>query len=154
MNVELSKATLAMYMERLSSLTREQVESASRKTIDEWDQPSKMPPLKFILDRTGPSPKLLAEQAWAFVEPYVEKNWHPDLGWAPGKDKALTPAMLYAIRQTGGLTRIYNEASPYVRKDFIAAFERFTIETGAQMLLAASEARHRLALGAAELEGE
>lgn len=117
-----------------------------------------MPPLKFILDRAGESPKLLAEQAWEFVEPLVEKNWYPDgMGWMNGAEKKLSSAMHYAIRQCGGENRIANEASPFVRKEFIAAFERFTTEGGEQVRLSKGQAESimkRIDSAKKELEDE
>ncbi len=108
-----------------------------------------MPPLKFILDRAGESPKLLAEQAWTFVEPLVEQNWYADgLGWMNDAQKKLTPAMSYAIRSCGGESRIATELSPFVRRDFIAAFERFNAEGGEQTRLLAAESPRK------ELRGE
>ena len=50
-NVELSKATAEIYLERFLRLTPEELEEAVRRTIDEWTEASKMPPLSFILDR-------------------------------------------------------------------------------------------------------
>lgn len=50
-NVEISEATQAVYLERLLKLTGEQMSRAGSKTIEEWTEASKMPPLAFILAR-------------------------------------------------------------------------------------------------------
>ena len=50
--VEISEATLAVYLERLQILNASQIAEAGRRTIDEWTEASKMPPLSFILERT------------------------------------------------------------------------------------------------------
>lgn len=51
-NVELSKATMAVYVERLSKLSSERIRQATTRTIEDWTEPSKMPPLPFILERS------------------------------------------------------------------------------------------------------
>ena len=50
--VEISEATLAVYLERLQVLSASQIAEAGKRTIDEWTEASKMPPLAFILERT------------------------------------------------------------------------------------------------------
>ena len=50
--VELSEASQAIYLERLYRLNASQIAEAGRRTIDEWTEASKMPPLAFILERT------------------------------------------------------------------------------------------------------
>jgi hypothetical protein len=136
-NVELPEATIVVYLERLLQLTPEQLAEATRRTIEEWDRPSMMPPLKFILDRAGNNPKLEAEKAWERWE-RLSGAWYPDgLGWQNGVDKELTPAMQYAIRQCGGEHRmIYcsEESFPFIRRQFLESHERFQVEGGAQQL--------------------
>jgi hypothetical protein len=51
MNVELAEATQAVYLERLRQLSAEQMKTAANRTIEEWNKPSMMPPLAFILER-------------------------------------------------------------------------------------------------------
>src|SRR5262245_62108882 len=52
-NVELSEQTQAVYLEYLMRLTDEQLACAGRLTIEEWTEPSKMPPIPFIVERAG-----------------------------------------------------------------------------------------------------
>ncbi len=52
-NVKLGEATLAVYLERLRQLSAEQITTAANRTIEEWNKPSMMPPLAFILERCG-----------------------------------------------------------------------------------------------------
>ena len=49
--VEISEATQAVYLERLMQLTGSQIREAGQRTIDEWHEASKMPPVSFILQR-------------------------------------------------------------------------------------------------------
>jgi len=51
-NVELSKATMAVYVERMDRLSSERIRQATTRTIEDWAEPSKMPPLSFILERS------------------------------------------------------------------------------------------------------
>lgn len=51
-NVELSKATIAIYVERLGKLSSERIRQATTRTIDDWREASKMPPLSFIIERS------------------------------------------------------------------------------------------------------
>src|SRR5262252_867258 len=51
-NVQLSEATMAIYAERLVKLTAHQIGRGTTRTIDVWTEPSKMPPLAFILERS------------------------------------------------------------------------------------------------------
>lgn len=59
-NVEISEATAAAYLEQLISLSTAQMAVATTKTIREWVEPSKMPPIAFILERgyAGISPEV------------------------------------------------------------------------------------------------
>lgn len=51
--MELSKETVAVYLYELAHVPAQDFEEVGRRTIREWDQPSKMPPLAFILDRVA-----------------------------------------------------------------------------------------------------
>ena len=61
-NVELSEATLAVYLERLSKLTKPQMDQATSRTIEEWQESSKMPTLAFILERSYIQPAMVTAQ--------------------------------------------------------------------------------------------
>ena len=50
-NVTLGKPTMAVYLERLGQLSSVQILRATRRTIEEWTEPSKMPPLSYIIAR-------------------------------------------------------------------------------------------------------
>ena len=50
-NVAISPETVDVYAEELSSLTKAQVDTARARTIREWDKPSQMPTIPFILER-------------------------------------------------------------------------------------------------------
>ena len=56
--VELAAATQAVYLERLRALSQIEMRTAGERTIREWAEPSKMPPLAFILERIVKQPQL------------------------------------------------------------------------------------------------
>ena len=145
MNVEISEASQGVYLDRLRQLSPEQMTEATRRTIDEWREPSKMPPLAFILDRAGVNPQLAAEAAWETVHRLISRHWYADgIGWTQDADKKLTPAMRYAIRQCGGEHRMaYSEEKdfPWIRKTFLEAHTRFAVEGGQQVALSHQEAK-------------
>jgi len=66
-----------------------------------------------------------ANQAWEWIRWFATHNWHPDIGLynhAP----AIPPRIDYAMRQVGGLRIIAacgDAQLPFVRKDFMEAFE-------------------------------
>lgn len=131
-NVSLEEATQAVYVERLLELDGNAFMVAVTRTIDDWDRPSLMPPLPFILARSGASPQLQAEQDYAAVMKTFE-GWYPDLG-QPVTD-GLPPAAQYALRQIGGFHRIAQtkyEDVDFQRRAFMEAHQRFTAEGGAQ----------------------
>lgn len=133
-SVTLPEATLAIYLEMLINLTPEAIKQASIRTTMEWDRPHMMPPISYILERSGQSPKLRAEQAWEAVQRFVYKNWHPDIGFT--STARLDPGSDYAVRQCGGLARIHDAAEDtfsFIRKDFLQAYERFVVEGGEQV---------------------
>lgn len=143
-NVEIEEPTQAVYVERLVTLSRAEFDLAVRHTIDEWDRPHLMPPLAFILARTGGNVKLAAEQAWELAWKLVKRDWYADgIGWVAGSQGKLTPAMQYAIRQCGGEFRMAyadEESFPFIRRDFIQSHERFSLEDGEQVRLTQGEA--------------
>ena len=51
-SVEIGVSTEAVYLEILRKLSAEQIAEAGHRTIVEWTEPSKMPTLAFILERT------------------------------------------------------------------------------------------------------
>lgn len=136
-NVTLPRLTQVTYLEALLPMSRERMELATQRTILEWAEPSKMPPVKFIRDRSGSSPELEAEQAWEWTLLYVRRFWHIDVGPYPDAPK-IPPAIDYAIRQAGGLSRIAyhsDQVADFVRKGFLEAHVRYTKEGGAQTLM-------------------
>lgn len=143
-NVGISPETVAVYAAELAKLSQTQLDSAVARTISEWPEASKLPPLKFILDRAGDNAKLLAEQAWELAWKLVKRDWYSDgIGWVNGSDKKLTAAMQYAIRACGGEYRMAystEEEFPFIRKDFLVAHERFALEGGDQVRLTHAEA--------------
>lgn len=144
-NVEIAKETQGVYAAELATLTVEQLDLAVSRTVREWDKASMMPPLAFILARAGTDAKLLAEQAWELAWKLVKRDWYADgIGWVDGAEKKLTPAMQYAIRQCGGEYRMAyednEESFPFMRRDFLAAHERFAREGGEQVRLSQGEA--------------
>lgn len=147
-NVAIGPETVALYAAELASLTREQLDAAVGRTIREWDKPSQMPTLAFILARSGGNAQLLAEQAWEMAWKLVKRDWYADgIGWVAGAREKLTPAMQYAIRQCGGEYRMaYSDEKdfPFVRRDFLAAHERFALEGGEQVRLTHAEAKNFL----------
>lgn len=143
-NVAVADETVALYAAELSTLTREQLDAAIGRTIREWDKPSQMPTLAFILARAGDNTKLLAEQAWELAWKLVKRDWYSDgIGWVAGAAEKLTPAMQYAIRQCGGEYRMAysdEEGFPFLRRDFLLAHERFETEGGEQVRLTQGDA--------------
>lgn len=144
-NVAVPEETIAVYASELATLTREQLDMATVRTIREWEKPSQMPTLAFILDRSGIDKTLLAEQAWELAWKLVRRDWYSDgIGWVNGAEKKLTPAMQYAIRQCGGEYRMAycdEETFPFIRRDFLESHERFALEDGDQVRLTAGEAK-------------
>lgn len=51
--VEISETTQAVYLERIRQLSPTEIQTATSRTLEEWSEASKMPPLAFILERTG-----------------------------------------------------------------------------------------------------
>lgn len=51
MNVELSKATLAVYLEQLSKFSYEALSAGIDRTIKAWDKPHMVPPIAYIIAR-------------------------------------------------------------------------------------------------------
>ena len=67
-SVELSEATQAVYLERLTKLSGEQMRTAGERTIEEWAKSCQMPPLAFMLDRCGPYQELPHHHMPSFKE--------------------------------------------------------------------------------------
>jgi hypothetical protein len=133
---------MAGYLEVLVELEPDALKAATKRTISEWDRPSMMPPIKFILERTGVNPTLLSEQAWDWIQVYVRKHWHVDIGHFQGAPQ-IPPATDYAVRQVGGLARIAYRSdrdTDFVRKGFLDAHQRFTAEDGEQLKLSHADA--------------
>lgn len=148
MTVELSEATVAIYLERMLPLTPEQIEKAGNRVIDEWREPHKMPPWAFFKERIGVNAQLLAEQEWEMAWKLVKRDWYADgIGWVNDAQKKLTPAMCYAIRQCGGEPKMAYASEkdfPFLRKTFLEAHERFSVEGGEQTRLTHGEAKQLL----------
>jgi hypothetical protein len=81
--------------------------------------------------------KVEANAAWNWVSNYTSNFWHPNIG--PYKNApAIPPRIEYAIRQVGGLRRIYThnyESEPFMRRDFIEALRLapLAVEMGPQL---------------------
>lgn len=145
-NVVLAEETMIVYRDVLAQIPKDQLDAAGWLTIRQWDRPHLMPPLAFILGRVAGDAQLAAEQAWVFVESHVRKHFYADgIGWLDGQAERLTPPMAYALRQIGGPYRLAYEATPeqlhFLRRDFIAAFERFVEAGGEQLALTRDEAK-------------
>ncbi len=81
--VDLSEATTAIYLEQLSQCPRVVLDAAIDRTICEWAEASKMPPLKFILDRVrdeNSRPQLIND-ARRILDRYKVSDKPPD--WEP-----------------------------------------------------------------------
>lgn len=140
--VEISEDTQAVYLRELSTLSDEALKQAARRTIREWPEASKMPPIAFILARAQQNQQVLAEAAWETLQRLIYRDWHPDVGWS-GNKPDLEPAMEYAIRQCGGLRRIHDVPKDnfnFLRRDFIAAHTRYSSEGGSQDRLSHKQA--------------
>lgn len=77
--MEISEATLAVYLESLQKLTAEQARTVTARTIEDWGEASKMPPLPFILARTAP---LNDQRMIANTRRILDRPEKPD-GWEP-----------------------------------------------------------------------
>lgn len=142
-SVQISKETQRAYLDVLIELPPESLREATHRTIREWDKPHMMPPPKFILDRAQVNAQVQAEAAWETVQRLVFKVWHPDVGWPGGVKPDIDPAAEYAIRQVGGMRKIHDvkiDEIQFVRKNFVEAFTRYTVEGGAQVALSEKQA--------------
>lgn len=142
----LTEATQAVYLEQLQGLRVERLAEAVQRTLMEWDRPHMMPPIAFILERSGQGPKLQAEQAWDWTQNYIRRHWHIDIGPYQGAPE-IPAATDYAIRQTGGLARIAYHAereADFIRKGFLEAYQRFVEEGGEQTRLSHADANRIL----------
>ena len=140
-SVALSEATQAVYLEALLGLDPESLKVAAHRTIREWTEASKMPPISFILARAQENQQVLAESAWETLQKLIYRDWHPDIGWL--RKIELDPQMEYAIRQCGGLHRIHDcpkDSFNFLRKDFLAAHTRYATEGGSQVRLSHNQA--------------
>lgn len=138
--VELSEETQAIYLAELCPLPQDRLERAMSRTLREWMRPSQMPPLGFILERLDNS-QLEAEMCWESTQQCLRKFWHPDIGFLADAPH-FTAAQEYAVRQAGGLHRIHNatdEMFGLIRRDFMAAFQRFSEERGGQLGLSRAQ---------------
>lgn len=104
-----------------------------------------MPTIAFILERVE-NRELASEQAWELVERVFRRHWHPDIGFdtaAPEFDAATD----YALRQVRGFHRMFNSSEKdlaFIRRDFLAAHQRFSQEHGAQLKLSQAQAERAL----------
>lgn len=146
MNVTLEEGTQLIYLEQLQGLPPERLSEAVQRTIMEWDKPHMMPPIAFILARSGSNPKLRSEQAWDWTQNYIRRHWHPDIGHYQGAPE-IPAATDYAIRQVGGLQRIaypMEKDLDFIRKGFLEAHQRFVEEGGEQTRLSDGDAKRIL----------
>lgn len=146
MNVTLPEPSQAVYLEALTNLTTEEIELATARTIAEWDKPHMMPPVAFILARSGHNPELAAEQAWDWIQNYIRRHWHPDIGHYQGAPE-IPAAIDYALRQVGGLARIAYPTDrdiDFIRRGFLDAHRRFVSEGGEQTRLSHADAKRIL----------
>ena len=144
-NVAASRETIALYAQELGKLKRVELDNAIQRTILEWDKPSMLPTLPFILARKGLDPKLIAEQDFELTQKLIRRDWYAEgLGWQGKEHRFLSPAARYAIRQCGGEHRFAyapEDTFTFLRRDFIAAHERFQAADGKQVRLTEGEAR-------------
>lgn len=132
-SVELSEATQAVYLEALSVIDPEVFRTGVDRVIREWDRPHMMPPVAFILGRCQ-NRELEAEQSWVLIDRIFRKHWHPDIGMTPSAPK-LDGATEYALRQIGGLQTIFDtptDKHTFLRREFLAAHQRYNAEGGQQ----------------------
>jgi hypothetical protein len=137
--VELATETQVVYLTQLARFPPEKLRAAADRVICEWDKPSIMPTLKFILDRIE-NHQLAAEQAWEFLQRVIRRHWHPDIGFYSDAPK-LDEATEYAVRQAGGLTRIHDASDKtlsFIRNEFLTSHQRFQQEGGEQTRMSQS----------------
>src|SRR5262245_35256672 len=131
--VELTEETLAVYVEQLLPYKQESLEFAFRQCIHEWDKPSLMPPIAFLLERATRI-SMQAEQQWQLVLEIFHHHWHPDIGLYSDPPK-LDGAGEYALRQIGGwngFSASLLEHEGFIRDRFIEAYRRYHAEGGEQ----------------------
>jgi hypothetical protein len=144
-NVKLEEDSQVVYLKQLSSIGLEDLRHAANRTIREWDRPHMMPPISYILERSGQNFEVLAEAAWEEVQYFVYHDWHPDLGYTG--NKRLSADLEYAVRQCGGLRAIHDcktDSFQFKRKEFLNAFSRFKSEDGAQVRIGHNESKRFL----------
>ncbi len=146
---------MEVYLERLERLSREEIAMAVRRTIDEWDKPHMMPPLAFILARTGNGAvddQFAAEKAWADLPlgSWFGESLLPTMCSTRPKNhkgriqeynggflvypEPLDAATDYAVRIVGGFDRIANAGGDkeldFIRRDFLQAHKRYSETVG------------------------
>ena len=74
--------TQEIYFKRLRRLTADEMRTAGERTIEEWTEPSKMPPLSFILERAVVDESTLKGKRFSSVADVdaerCPKGWTPD----------------------------------------------------------------------------
>ena len=111
------------------------------------------PSVKAIRERTGLKQEdrfqVEINAAWEWVEKYISRFWHPDIGKSPNAP-AIPPRIENAIRQVGGLRKISMrtyDSEPFMRKDFAEAYRLAPLADEMRPQLAASFEAKKLADG-------
>ena len=157
--IEVSEVLAKVYARALADLTVQQLDAACIAVV-RTHQVNRLPlpaDIRAKIEGANQDGKLLeAEQAWEAVQWHITR-WAFDesRGWfmpsyRSGKAEYAPPlsdATEYAVRQCGGLHEVIyctNKAFPFVRRDFIAAYMRYTETAGLQMV---GKAESRAILG-------
>lgn len=117
MNVKLSEGTIAVYTEKLSCLSTAQMALATSKTISEWPEPSKMPPIPFIIERAyetiDDAPSVLDRVSTALIDEAKRSGITPEeiQAWLEGKDiTSEDEQIIRALIHVKGFDEAYIEA--------------------------------------------
>lgn len=145
----LTENRVDLYLQALADLPFEELAACLEKLILEARWFPKIPDIREKVLGPAQDKKLLAdaeaETAWENVLHFVDK-WHPDIG-ALRDAPSLSELERRALNIIGGPAQVQNQfdggrGMPFLRRDFIAAFQRLRVtETAGFQLLGREEAR-------------
>lgn len=152
---EISELLAQVYARALADLTVEQLEAACIAVV-RTHQAGRLPLPGDILAKVrgaDEDAKLLeAERGWEQLQySFVDWGFDESTGWfmrkwrggEAEKHPGFSDAIEYAVRQCGGLQAVIycsDKNFPFVRRDFIAAYVRYT-ETGGLQMVGKAESR-------------
>ena len=148
---EITDELLDVYYTGLSDIPLTNLEVGFQRSLRECEW---FPSVAQIRQRCGQNRQVRGEAAWDVLRQILDNYWHPDIGFYDSKGQKtdgppalMTPAMQYAVRQCGGILRLWNSSDedlPFIRRDFLQAFERFDLEGGEQVRMSHELAKRTL----------